>query len=399
MGLSPDRVQHFVDNFDYHDPEFWSDPHPVYAGMRRTGAVVHSPAYGGHWVVTGYDAALEAFQHPETFSSQIITVPNEIGQLRPILPIQSDAPDHTRYRKLLAPAFAPRRINALETEIRALCRELIDSFSGEPEIEFVQRFSEPLPTSIFMAMLGLPQERGADFLSWMHRIIHGFSDDPDGSLRMQAGAELYGCFGQLIQDRLAEPRDDLVTVLTQTEIDGERLTVEEILDICFNLFLGGLDTVTSALGLSFLHLGQNPQDRRRLRENPELIPSAVEELVRFESVVTIARIATKDIDFHGCPIRKGDSMLITTASANRDDRAFTDPDSVDLARNPNRHIGFGAGPHRCLGAHLARLEMKVAFEEWHQAFADYRVIDLDKVERSAGPTGGINRLRLALVAG
>src|SRR5581483_3376500 len=220
--------------------------------------------------------------------------------------IQSDAPDHNRYRKLLAPAFAPRRINALETEIRTLCRQLIDPFSDEPEIEFVQRFSEPLPTSIFMAMLGLPQERATDFLSWMHRIIHGFSDDPDGSLRMQAGAELYGCFGQLISDRLAEPHDDLVTVLTQTEIDGERLTVEEILDICFNLFLGGLDTVTSALGLSFLHLGQNPADRRRLRESPELVPSAVEELVRFESVVTIARIATEDIDFHGCPIRKGD---------------------------------------------------------------------------------------------
>lgn len=399
MGLPPDRVKHFVDNFDYHDPEFWSDPHPVYAGMRRNGEVVHSPVYGGHWVVTGYDAALEAFQHPEIFSSTIITVPNEIGQLRPILPIQSDAPDHTRYRKLLAPAFAPRRINALETEIRTLCRELIAGFRDEPEIEFVQRFSEPLPSSIFMALMGLPQERSGDFLAWMHRIIHGFSDDPDGALRMQAGAELYACFGGLIQDRLTEPRDDLVTVLTQTEIDGERLAVEEILDICFNLFLGGLDTVTSALGMSFLHLGQNAEDRRRLREDPEQIPAAVEELVRYESVVTIARIATEDVEFHGCPIRKGDSMLISTASANRDEKTFSDPDGVELTRNPNRHIGFGAGPHRCLGAHLARLEMKVALQEWHRAFADYRVIELDTVQRSAGPTGGINYLKLALVKG
>lgn len=399
MGLPADRVKHFVDNFDYHDPEFWSDPHPVYAGMRGNGEVVRSPVHGGHWVVTGYSAALEAFQNPEMFSSAIITVPNEIGQLRPILPIQSDAPDHTRYRKLLAPAFAPRRINALENQIRTLCRELIAGFRDEPEIEFVERFSEPLPTAIFLALMGLPQDRSAEFLAWMHRIIHGFADDPDGALRMQAGAEVYGCFGALIADRLADPQDDLVTVLTQTEIDGERLTVEEILDICFNLFLGGLDTVTSALGLSYLHLGQHAEDRQRLRERPDLIPSAVEELVRFESVVTIARIATRDIDFRGCPIRKGDAMLITTASANRDEAAFTDPDTVDLARNPNRHIGFGAGPHRCLGAHLARLEMKVALQEWHRAFADYRVIDLDSVRRSAGPTGGIDYLKLALVRG
>src|SRR5882757_6037338 len=166
MALPAERVRHFVDNFDYHDPEFWSDPHPVYAGMRRNGSVVRSPVYGGHWVITGHDAALEAFQDPETFSSGIITVPNEIGQLRPIVPIQVDAPEHTRARRLLAPAFAPRRINALEAEIRLLCRQLISEFKGKSEIEFVEEFSKPLPTAIFLTLMGLPQDRAESFQAW-----------------------------------------------------------------------------------------------------------------------------------------------------------------------------------------------------------------------------------------
>ena len=397
MGLSKDRVDHFVQNFDYHDPEFWTDPYPVYTEMRRRCPIARSGLYDGHWVLTKYEHVHAAFQDPETFSSALVSVPPELGQQRPMIPIQVDPPLHTRYRRLLAPAFSPQRIAAMEPEIRTRCRELIAGFAQGEEIEFIEAFAKPYPTSIFLTMMGLPQEDAESFLAWTYRIIHGFADDPEGELRIEAGMETYVYFAKVIDERMSDPRDDLISMLLHTEIDGEQLTDEEVLDICFLLFIAGLDTVTSSLGLSFLYLGQDDEARRRLRQDPSLIPAAVEELIRFESPISIARIATRDVDFFGCPIRKGDPVLILTGSADRDEDEFDHADEVIFERTPNRHLGFGAGPHRCLGSHLARIELRIALEEFHMAFGDYRVSDLGKVRRHAGPVGGIDYLPLSLI--
>jgi cytochrome P450 len=396
VGLSPERVRYFVENFDYHDAELWTDEHAVYQAMRSTCPVAYSPKHGGHWVISKYEHAHAAFQDPSTFSSAVIAVPNNIGQQRPLIPIQLDPPDHTRYRRLLSPAFSPKQMAEMEPVMRATCRQLLATFAHEPEIEFVDRFAKPYPTSIFLSLLGLPQDQADQFVAWTNRIIHGVADDPEGELRAEAGMHVYMSFAQLIDDRLTTPQDDLVSMLLHTELEGERLTDEEVLDICFLLFIAGLDTVTSALSLSFLYLGQAPGARRQLREHPELIPGAVEELVRYESPVSIARVATRDVDFHGCPIKAGEPVLIVTASANRDADEFADPDEVRFDRTANRHLGYGAGPHRCLGSHLARLELRVALEEFSRAFGDYWVTDLGAVRRHAGPVAGVDHLPLGL---
>ena len=395
-ALSPERVQHFVENFDYHDAELWTDPYAVYEAMRNRCPIAHSPNHGGHWVITRYEHAHAAFQDPATFSSAVIAVPNNIGQQRPLIPIQLDPPDHSRYRRLLNPAFSPQAMAAMEPQIRSRCRELIAGFAGEESIEFVEQFAKPFPTSIFLDLLGLPQDQADSFVAWTNRIIHGVADDPEGELRAEAGMQVYGSFAQLIDARLSEPQDDLVSRLLHTQLDGEQLSDEEVLDICFLLFIAGLDTVTSALGLSFLYLGRDATARKQLRASPELIPSAVEELLRFESPVSIARVATRDIEFFGCPIKAGDPVLILTGSANRDGDVFPGADEVTFGRAANRHLGFGAGPHRCLGAQLARLELRVALEEFSRSFSDYWVADLTTVARHAGPVGGVDFLGLGL---
>lgn len=396
MGLSKDRIEHFVEHFDYHDPELGTDPYPVYAELRQRCPIHRSPAYGGHWVISKYEHAHAAFQDPGLFSSGIVSIPPELGQQRPLIPEQLDPPEHARYRRLLNPAFSIERLSKLDGFIRQRCRELLASYAESGGGDFISAFAKPYPVSIFLELLGLPQDRMEEFVGYSDRIIHGFHDDPDGELRIMAGMEVYVAFAQLIDARMNEPRDDLVSLLVHSQLDGDQLTDEEVLDICFLLFIAGLDTTTAALGQSFLHLSQHPADQQRLRDDPDVIPAAVEELVRYESPVSIARIATRDADFFGCPIKQGDWVLILTGSANRDEDEFDRADEVDFDRRA-KHLGFGSGVHRCLGMHLGRLQVRVAIEEFHRLISDYQLADPAAVRRHAGPIGGIDYLPLSVV--
>ncbi|ETB36100.1 hypothetical protein N602_25055 [Mycobacterium avium subsp. hominissuis 10-5606] len=261
-SLTTSEVSYFADHFDHHHPAFGQDPYPVYELMQSRCPVTHSDNYGGFWIVTGYDEARYVWQHPELFATQpSVSVPHGLGNKRPMLPLEVDPPLHTKHRRLLSPVFAPNRIAEMEAKIREVCDELIDAFIDRGECELITELAQPLPTRIFVDMLGIPAEEAVAFRNWNHAILHGQHDDPSGDARAKAGAEARNRLGEILAERQRKRQDDILSVLLDSEIDGEKLDDEEILDHAFLLFLAGLDTVQGAIGYQFVFLSQHPEHR------------------------------------------------------------------------------------------------------------------------------------------
>jgi cytochrome P450 len=305
-----------------------------------------------------------------------------LGTERPMIPQQIDPPAQTRYRRLLDPHFSRRKMEQLAPAIRAQAGALIDRFAARGECELDADFAVPLPCGAFLSLLGLPLSDLDEFLQIKDDIIRpqkrkGVPMIPleEGKeIRAGAGKQLYAYFERVIDARLAKPGKDLLSSLVHTESEGEKLTREEVLDICFLLLLAGLDTVTATLGCSIAYLAAHPEQRQRLLENPGLIPGAVEELLRWETpVVAVPRVCKQDVELHGHTIQKGSLVAFLIGAANTDDAHFTSAQTVDFDRARNIHLAFGAGPHRCLGSHLARMEMRVALEEWHRRIPHYQI--------------------------
>jgi hypothetical protein len=242
--------------------------------------------------------------------------------------------------------------------------------------------------------MGLPAEDIPRFTRWKNVLLHGHADDPDGTIRAASGEELNSYLTELIHARRAEPGDDLLSVLVHAEVEGERLTDDELLGITFLLFVAGLDTVSSSIGLQLLFLATHPDYRDRLVNNPELIESAVEELLRTNSLILLGRTATHDTDLFGVAVKKGDRLLVNTITANLDSREFPDPDRVDLEREPNRNLAFGAGPHRCPGSHLARIELEIVHRLVHARIPDYRLDPTADIHFHFGSVAGMDSLPL-----
>lgn len=353
------------------------DPQPVYRELRAAGAVV---AVDDSMVVVCRRPEIEeTFRNPELFSSNMSAV--DLQNVRPLIPLQIDPPEHRKYRRILDPLFAPRQVAALEEPAAALVNDLIDGFEGRDEIDFAREFSVPFPSQVFLTLLGLPLDDLPRFLAMKDGIIR--PDHVTGKPRThevavahqrETARSIYDYFDRVLDEREAEGRDDLLTTFLSTEVDGHRLTREDILDICFLFLIAGLDTVTASLDCFFAHLARHPDQRRRIVEDPGVIPSAVEELLRWETpVMGVVRVAMEDTELGGCPIAKGQHVSVLLGSANTDDGEFGDGDAVRLDRDPNRHLAFGGGIHRCLGSHLARLELRVALREWHRRIPDYSV--------------------------
>ena len=344
--------------------------HPMLDELREQCPAFHSSARD-FWVLTRYTDIVAAYQDTDANSSRAISVidPSPAYQW---IPVMLDPPEHTTWRRLLGPFFTPARVAAMEDDIRRRCVELIDALAPAGSCDFVADFARRFPTTVFLEFMGLPVDRLDEFLEWEYAILH---PPPDGGGRAEAMGKLTACFQELIGRRRAEPRDDLVSAATDFELDGRPVTDGELLQLCNLLFLAGLDTVTAQLSYSFWHLARHDADRARIASEPEIIPDAVEELLRAYSLVLPARKRTEDGDVHGCPVKTGDMVMLPLAMANRDPRVFPHPDTVDFDRKENRHIAFGVGPHRCLGTHLARLELRVALQEWHRRIPDYRVPD------------------------
>jgi cytochrome P450 len=322
------------------------------------------------WYLLGYEQMKAALQDTGQFSSR--NTAEAFGRSSfEMIPGELDPPEHRSYRQLLNPAFAPGAIKALEPEIRQVCNDLIDGFQGQGECEFIADFAFLFPTTIFLRMLGLPDDRRDEFVDWTHRFTRPTSPEDRQVVQDLIDATL----GEVFAERREAPREDIATYLTTCKLDGRPFDDGELLGIGRLLFIAGLDTVAATLGWCFHHLAGHPEQRRQLIDNPDIVPSAVEEFLRYYSVVTSTRSVTEDTEVAGCPMRKGDIAVVPLAPANRDPNSFPDADEFDMERRPNRHVGFGLGPHRCLGAHLARTELRIALEEWHRRIPEYVVAE------------------------
>jgi cytochrome P450 len=393
--LTPEDVEHFIENFDHHDPKFGMDPYPVYERMVRECPIKFSPNYGGFWVFTGYEEAHWGWQNYELLATApSVSVPKGLGNHRPLLPIEVDPPIHNKYRSLIAPVFSPGRVAAQEPELRAICNELIDTFIDRGECEFVSELAGPLPTRLFVELLGIPAEEAPSFRDWNFTILHGVADDPTGEKRAAAGTNARNRLEEIMNERKHQRGEDIISILLDSEVDGEKLIEEELLDIAFLLFLAGLDTVQGALGFHYAYLSTHLEHRDMLVKDPSLIPDAVEELLRWDGVVISGRNVTRDFEYKGHEFKQGQQVIFINRPADRDPLQFENPDEVDFHRSPNRHIAFAVGPHRCVGSHLARLELQIVAEEMHRRIPTYRLKPGTVVKSHHGNVSGVEELHL-----
>jgi cytochrome P450 len=371
--------------------QFSNCPQPLYRGMRESmPAVSFVTSFTGELGLVSHRGDVEeVFRHHELFSS---TEAVDLQNVRPLIPLNVDPPDHKKYRKILDPLFAPRAVAYLEQPIAELANELMDSFAGRDQIDFAASFSIPLPSQVFLTLMGLPLEELPALLAMKdgiirpHRALGCAPGHPDAlAYQNRTATSIYEYFEPLIEERVKAPRRDLITNFLDAEIDGEKLTRDEILDISFLFLLAGLDTVTASLDCMFAFLAQNPEHRHLIVEDPSVIPAAVEELLRWETpVAAVTRKVTRHTELGGCPLPAGTRVVLLLGSANTDDSEFGDGDAVRFDREPNRHLAFGGGVHRCLGSHLARQELRVALREWHKRIPEYSLVPGVELEYTAG---------------
>jgi cytochrome P450 len=332
------------------------DHHRVYRDERRRT-----------WVLTRYDDVRDAAADPETFSSEGTSISHG---LLPMIQ-QMDPPRHHALRSLLWKAFTPRRVAEMEPRIRQIARELIDAFAGDGAADLLHQFAKQLPSRVIGELIGIPTERRETFLEWTEALI---TANPHQEWDSNPFERIYQEFAVLLEERRAERRDDLMSALIDAEIDGQTLSQEELLGFCFLLVVGGNDTTTNLIANSAVVLAREPEQRRELMRDRSLLPEALEEMLRFESPTqALPRIATRDVTLHGATIRAGDEVSLVWGSANHDERRFPDPERFDIHRRDNRHLALGHGVHFCMGAHLARLEGRIAFEELLARMPDYRL--------------------------
>lgn len=362
----------------FESAEALAHPQPLYKMMRDMAPVAALERnLSDATIVSRHEDVGTVLRTPDVFSSNSDAV--SIGQIRPLIPLQIDPPNHSKFRKLLDPLFSPKQVAKLEPATRALARDLVGAArSGNPSCNFHKEVAEPFPSTVFLQLLGLPTSRVDEFIALKDGIIRPPAETVDEREAMvdETGRQIYAVLDEVVDARLEEPADDFISGFLASEVDGERLTREDVVDICYLFFLAGLDTVTASLDCFLSYLAQHPEQRQSLVDEPELIPSAIEEMLRWETPVTgVARITVKDTELAGCPIAAGTHVAPVLGSANTDERFWVDADKVDFRREVNKHYAFGGGVHRCLGSHLARMELRVALEEWHQAVPDYRLAD------------------------
>src|SRR5689334_21632314 len=362
------------------------DPHTVYHEVQATCPVHVAPGmFGGNAVhVSSYEDVRWALRHPEVFSSKdVVNIGNDV----PLIPLSVDPPEHAKYRRMLDPEFSPKKMQALEPEARELVNRIIDDFAEKGECEFHEDFATTLPSTIFLALVGLPQSDLADFLQWRDDTIRPQADTVEEAerIRQAAGQSIEDYFVRALEEKRKNPDDRLLTRIAHGEVDGRPLSDEEQLGMCHLLLLGGLDTVTATLDCMITYLAQHPERRQAVVDDPDLMEPVIEELLRHQTpVMMLPRVIAQDYELAGVQMTAGDSATLMIGAANCDRAEFDDADEVVLGREANRHLAFGRGPHRCLGSHLARLELKVALQEFHKRIPVYDIAEGTEIHFSPG---------------
>jgi cytochrome P450 len=391
-GRAP--VADWASDFDHLDPGFVENPYPIWDELRRKCPIAHTERFSGVYLPVRYEDIRTVAYDPERFSSRRIFVRESQPPLLRAPPITSDPPEHRAERKILLPAFTPAAIQKLEPRTRAICRELLEPLSNGGGCDGAVDYAQEIPVRVIAHMLGISERAGDQFRKSVHEFFElGVTD---AAILERVVAEVSAFFNQEIAARRASPGDDLISYLLEARIDGQPLDQADIAGTLRLLLFAGIDTTWSAIGTCLWHLASHADDRKRLVDDPQLIPTAVEEFLRAYAPVTMAREIVKDTEIDGCPFKQGEMVMLAFGAANRDPAMFPDADRVIVDRAVNRHAAFGLGIHRCIGSTLARMEMRVALEEWFGKFPDFGLTLGAVVKWSAGTVRGPRQLPITL---
>ena len=391
-------VQSWETDWDHADPAYNQNAPQIWDQLRGTCPVAHTDRYGGAWLpVTHADVSAVA-RDTDHFSSEGAVLSNKPPRdqwvsMAPIggaPPITSDPPFHADARRLLLPAFSPQVVAEWEPEIRRLCNELIDNMGDLDTVDAAVQYAQNIPVYVIARMLGLPLEDSDYFRETVHMVLEEIG--AEFGERQGAFEKLDAYLGMHVRDHIENPKDDLIGFLLNAKIYDQPLSPEHVVGTIILLMVAGIDTTWSSIGSSIWHLAQHPADLQRMVNEPELLPTAIEELLRMYAPVTMARIVSQDAEIGGCPVKAGDSVLLPFPAANRDPEVFPDADKVIIDREENRHVTFGLGIHRCLGSNLARLELRVAVEVFIQRFPKFELANPSSVTWSLGQVRGPRKL-------
>jgi cytochrome P450 len=369
--------------YDPYSYEIDLDPYPLYRRMRDEAPAYYNPRLD-FWAFTRFEDCYQAFLDWQTYSSAQGTVLELMGkdQYAEMLIIFMDPPKQTRYRNLVSKAFTPARMRALEPRIREIAVEHLAKLEGLPRFDVVREFTAKLPMDVISTLLGIPEQDRDQVRGWSNDILHRDAGNPMPTAHgIQSMLKLQSYFGEQMAERRRHPKDDMMTLLLEAEVDGERLEQREIHGFCNLLATAGNETVTKLLASAFYWLNAFPDQRRILAREPQHIPSAVEEFLRFDPPSQYqGRTLTRDVELHGAKLPQGARVMLVNGASGRDQRRFPDPDRLDVKREIDFHLGFGYGRHVCLGAFLARMESRVALEEFFRRWQEYGVPE-DGIER------------------
>jgi cytochrome P450 len=396
-------VSDWETDFDHADPDYNPNTLQIWAELREKCPVAHSDRYGGTWLpVTHADVATIAYD-TETFSNRGPLVVRGLGDIDPqeltdsinLTPLTSDPPNHTEARQPMLPFFSPKRVNAMEDDVRDMCLTLLDSIGDLQTFDAAEKYAQHIPTIITCKMLGFPIEDADQLRRWTKDGFENINVPPEERIARFMEQQTY--LDRMIEEHRAEPQDDMTTFMINSTYRGEPFTHERIRSNMSLLMVAGIDTTWSSIGSSIWHLASHPDDLARMRSEPELWESAVEEFLRLYAPVTMARKVAKDVEFHGCPMKANDWVLLPFPAANIDPDVWDRPEDFVPDRPENRHWAFGLGVHRCLGSNLARLEMRVALHEFVNRFPRFELDPAVKVGWSVGQIKGPKNVPLRIL--
>jgi len=386
-------------DFSHLEPEWAADPYLIQDDLRQRCPIAHTGRFGGGWLPTRYEDVAAIAYDTEHFSSRAIIMsnfrpPREIAPIGGSPPISSDPPFHHDARKLLLPAFTKTAVSTQEAATRAFCHSLIDAFGGSDVVDAAHDYAQHIPMRVIADMLGFPPADGPQFRVFVENTLEGVNLPPEQ--RIERMSALFDYLLAQVHDHLDNPREDLTTYLINAELYGQKLQPSHVVGTMALLLIAGIDTTWSAIGASLWHLARNPADRERIVAEPSLLPTAMEEFLRAYAPVTMARLVREDISWHGADMKADDWILLSFPAANRDPDQFERAGEVVIDREVNRHAAFGLGIHRCVGSHLARMELRVALEVWLERIPQFSLADPDAVTWSAGQIRGPRALPLRI---
>jgi cytochrome P450 len=392
-------VSDWASDFSHLEPEWSADPYPIQDDLRERCPIAHTDRFGGGWLPTRYEDVASIAYDTYRFSSRSIIMgnfrpPTDIAPAGGSPPISSDPPFHHDARKLLLPAFTKSAVSKLEPATRAFSHSLIDAFDGQEVVDAARDYAQHIPIRVIADMLGFPQEDGPRFREFVETTLEGINLPPEE--RIARMSLLFDYLLEQIHDHLDNPREDLTTFLIDAELYGHKLEADHVAGTMALLLLAGIDTTWSAIGASLWHLAKTPRDRERLVAEPRLLPTALEEFLRAYAPVTMARLVKEDMHWHGVDMKAEDWILLSFPAANRDPAQFDRAGEVVIDREINRHAAFGLGIHRCVGSHLARMELRVALEVWLERVPWFTLSDPSAVSWSAGQIRGPRTLPLRI---